>query len=95
MNTSKILITIALAGGLFTSCVRSYYVAKRPEQPQEEQPAKPYADAIWIPGDWQWKGHQYTYANGHWDHPKKDHVYVKGEWVKGGSGYYWREGHWR
>lgn len=92
---AKIGIVVALAGTVLTSCTGSYYVTARPNEPYYERPATPYAGAVWIDGDWVWRGGRYTYRQGHWERPRAGRVWVRGNWESGRRGYVWHKGHWR
>lgn len=93
---SKLWIMLAMAGSLFmTSCAGSYYVTDQPAEPVYVRPASPYAGAIWIDGDWVWRGGRYVYTQGHWARPRPGHVWVRGGWYHGPRGYAWHRGHWR
>ena len=92
---NKVLIGLALAGSLLTSCAGSFYVSERPVAPVYTRPVAPYAGAVWVPGEWEWRGGRYVYVNGYWARPRNKHVYVEGTWVQGPRGYYWQRGHWR
>jgi hypothetical protein len=94
-TTSKLLIGIALAGSLFAGCAGTYYVRERPNEPVYSRPAAPYANAIWVPGEWEWRGGRYEYVQGYWARPRGTRVYVQGSWETGPRGYVWHRGHWR
>ena len=94
-TTSKLLIGIALAGTLFASCEGSYYVADEPVEPVYTRPAAPYAGAVWVSGDWVWRGGRYVYTQGYWTRPRGKRVWVSGSWIHNGRGYHWHRGHWR
>lgn len=94
-TTSSILIGLALAGSLLTSCAGSYYVTERPAEPVYTRPAAPYEGAVWVSGEWGWRNGRYVYTNGYWTRPRHNRVWVSGSWETGARGYYWRRGHWR
>ena len=79
----------------FSSCAGSYYATVQPTEPVYERPAAPYADAVWIDGDWTWNGGSYVYVRGHWDHPRAGHTWVRGNWEHTNRGYRWHRGYWR
>jgi len=92
---SKLALMFALAGCLFmTSCAGTYYVAARPAEPVYARPVAPYYGAVWIDGDWVWRGGTYVYIRGHWARPQ-GRVWVRGYWESGPRGYWWHRGHWR
>jgi hypothetical protein len=92
----KIGLFFALAGSLFfQSCYGGYYVTYRPAEPVYVRPAAPYNGAVWIEGEWVWRGGRYVYFNGHWAAARPGHVYVRGYWVQHPHGYVWHHGYWR
>lgn len=92
---AKIGILLALTGGLLTSCTGQYYVTTRPAEPYYVRPASPYANAVWVDGEWIWSGGRYAYVGGHWERPHGGRAWVRGRWVSGPRGYAWRRGYWR
>lgn len=94
-TTSRLWIGLALAGSLLAGCSGSYYVAERPVEPVYRRPVAPYAGAVWVPGEWEWRGGHYEYVHGYWARPRGKRVYVSGSWQHGPKGYYWHRGHWR
>jgi len=92
---AKIGILLALTGSLLTSCTGQYYVTTRPAEPYYVRPASPYANAVWIDGEWIWSGGRYAYVGGHWERPHGGRAWVRGRWVSGPRGYAWRRGYWR
>lgn len=92
---AKVGILLALTGNLLTSCAGSYYVTSRPAEPYYVRPASPYAGAVWIDGEWVWRGGRYAYTGGHWERPRGHRAWVRGNWQSGSRGYTWHRGHWR
>ncbi|MCJ8211191.1 hypothetical protein MUY27_15835 [Mucilaginibacter sp. RS28] len=92
---SKILLGLSLAVTVFSSCSGSYYVSERPVEPVYERAPAPYADAYWIPGEWQWNGVRYVYVRGYWVHARPGRAYVPGYWRQVPRGHVWVRGHWR
>ncbi len=88
-------IGLALAGTLLTSCAGSYYVSERPVEPRYERPAAPYPNAVWVSGEWVWRGDRYVYRNGYWARPHNTRTWISGEWRQSPRGYVWVKGHWR
>jgi hypothetical protein len=66
-----------------------------PEEPYYVRPASPYANAVWIDGEWVWRGGRYAYIGGHWDRPLNGRVWVRGNWQSSTRGYTWHRGYWR
>ena len=92
---SKLGLMLALAGSTaFASCEGSYYVADQPIEPVYEHGVAPYEGAIWIDGEWGYRGGRYEYTRGHWDHPRPNRTYVRGSWEHNARGYTWHRGHW-
>lgn len=92
---AKVGILLALTGCLLTSCAGQYYVTTYPSEPVYVRPVSPYTDAVWIDGEWMWRGGRYTYINGYWAHPRANRVWVRGSWQSSSRGYTWRRGYWR
>jgi hypothetical protein len=56
----------------------------------------PYAGAVWIGPEWQWRGGRYVTAPGYWARPGRyGAVWVPGHWKYSRRGYKWVPGHWR
>ena len=56
----------------------------------------PFAGAIWIGPEWQWRGGQYVAVPGYWARPRGHRSYwVQGHWKYTRRGYRWVPGHWR
>jgi len=88
------LFVIAISMFL-SSCAGSYYVSDQPVEPVYERPVAPYAGAIWIDGDWVWRGGTYVYVRGHWDRDRPGRRWMRGSWERTNRGYRWRRGHWQ
>jgi hypothetical protein len=100
---SKMLLAVAviIVAIAFTSC-SSYTVGRpgpvivtRPVAPYYARPLSPYPNALWIEGEWAWRGGRYVYINGYWSRPVPGRIYVAGHWKLTGGGYYWVPGHWK
>ncbi|TSJ39273.1 hypothetical protein FO440_16075 [Mucilaginibacter corticis] len=95
-SIAKLGILLALTGSLLTSCTgQYYYVATRPVEPYYVRPVSPYANAVWVDGEWIWQGGRYAYVGGHWERPHGRRAWVRGRWVSGQRGYAWHRGYWR
>ncbi len=56
----------------------------------------PYAGAIWIGPEWQWRGGNYVAVPGYWARPQRHRaIWVSGYWKYSRHGYRWVPGHWR
>jgi hypothetical protein len=91
----KIFAGLGLAVSLLSSCAESFYVAERPVAPRYSTPRPPFRGAVWIPGEWVYRGGRYTYLTGYWAKPRVNHVYVEGYWDSTPRGYIWHRGYWR
>ena len=92
---SKFFLILAASATLMTGCaVRGGIVIReRPAEVVYERPAPPFPGAIWIPGEWEWRGDHYVRINGHWERPS-NRVWVEGHWREVPGGYTWVRGHW-
>ena len=91
---AKLGIILALTGSLFASCSSQAYVTERPVEPVYERPAAPYPNAVWVPGEWVWRGNHYVYRRGFYARPR-NRGYVQGHWQPTNRGYVWVKGYWR
>jgi hypothetical protein len=73
----------------------THYVADVPVGPVEVQPVAPFYGAVWIGGDWVWRGGHHVWVGGHWDHPRAGRSWQAGEWRSGPRGHYWARGRWK
>jgi hypothetical protein len=93
---SKLGLMAALSASLFiASCGGGRYVAERPVEPYYERPVAPYAGAVWVPGNWAYRGHRYVYVKGYYAQPRRNRAYVQGHWQQTQHGYRWQKGYWR
>lgn len=92
----KIGMLLALGTTLFlSSCAGAYYAEEEPAEPVYVRPVAPYAGAVWIDGDWGWRGGRYVYSRGYWTRPHYGRTYMRGNWERRGRGYTWHRGYWR
>jgi WXXGXW repeat (2 copies) len=71
------------------------YPPPPPPAQMEEPPMAPAPVDVWIPGHWQWNGHDYVWARGQWlEPPNASAVWVPSHWEW--NGYEWISipGHW-
>jgi hypothetical protein len=62
----------------------------------ETRPSRPWREAVWVDGHWQWSGHRYVWVNGHWDRPGRGFTrWDRGRWEHGPHGWTWVDGRWR
>ncbi|MEO6610796.1 MAG: hypothetical protein ABIT05_16335 [Chitinophagaceae bacterium] len=56
----------------------------------------PYAGAIWIGPEWQWRSGTYVAVPGYWAKPQRHRaIWVPGYWKYSRYGYRWVPGYWR
>lgn len=93
---AKFCLIITALATLTTGCaVRGGLVVReRPAEVVYTRPVAPYPNAIWIPGEWEWRGDHYVKVPGHWVRPT-NRVWVEGHWREAPGGYVWVRGHWR
>jgi hypothetical protein len=66
--------------------------------PYENVPPRPSAEAIWIPGyyDYTGQGDQYRWVSGRWEVPPPGYrSWVPPSWEQTSGGYVYRRGHWQ
>ena len=66
-----------------------------PEPIVEVRPATPFANAVWIPGYWQWNGYRHVWVGGHWSAPRAGWVWEPHHWQQTPRGWVHVRGHWR
>jgi hypothetical protein len=96
-NILKFLFIIGMYTVMFSSCATpsNVVVREKPAEPVFVRPAEPYRGAIFIPGEWVWRGRQYVYVQPHYVKPHRGRVWVPGQWTSARNGYVWQKGHWR
>jgi hypothetical protein len=77
-----------------TSCAR-HYVMEVPREPEQEKAMKPYDNAVWIDGEWEWHKNHHEFVKGYYNPSRHGSSYMPGEWKHSAKGYYYRHGHWR
>ena len=68
-----------------------------PHPPRERIVVRPYRDAIWIAGYYQWhpRHHRYIWEPGRWERPPRLHsVWVPGRWERRHTEWVFYEGRW-
>jgi hypothetical protein len=66
-----------------------------PALPVYEQPAAPFANAIWQPGYWAWGAYGYYWVPGVWvAAPQLGYLWTPGYWGWGSGYYMWHPGYW-
>jgi hypothetical protein len=68
----------------------------RPPEPRVEvYGAPPYPEAVWRPGQWEYRRGTWVWVDGHWTRPPRPHaVWVPGQWEPRRGGWVWHRGHW-
>jgi hypothetical protein len=92
-RTAQIVMICSLMAVL-QSCY-THYVAQVPIAPIEVRGVSPYAGAVWLDGDWVWRGGRHTWVGGRWDHARTGSAWHAGEWRQGARGNYYVRGRWR
>lgn len=72
-------------------------IPNQPPAPINEQiPAKPFPEAIWISGYWAWvvEKNDFTWVCGVWRRPPPNQVWVSGFWNQNPDGWAWACGFW-
>jgi len=74
-----------------------YLIVREPPPPVivESRPPPPPGVFIWIDGCWSHDGRHYTWARGHYEHPRHGKHYVAPRWVHRDRGYEFHPGHWQ
>ncbi len=92
----KNLIIFSVVAVLLSSCGPSRVVVReRPTAPYMVRPAPPYANAVWIDGEWAWRGGRYEYIRPHYVTPRRGRAWVPGRWTTTRKGNVWVKGRWR
>jgi hypothetical protein len=56
----------------------------------------PFAGAIWIGPEWQWRGGNYVHVPGYWAKPLRNRtMWIPGQWKRTRRGFIWVSGRWR
>jgi hypothetical protein len=90
------LLIAAASIVVFSSCRPSrVYVRERPTAPYYARPTPPYANAVWIDGEWAWRNGRYEYLNPHYVTPRRGRAWNPGHWESRRRGQVWVGGKWR
>jgi hypothetical protein len=64
--------------------------------PYEQIPARPYPNAVWIPGHYNYTGSNYAWESGRWETPPSGtSTWVPPTWQPTNGGYVYVRGHWQ
>ena len=76
------------------SCSPGPYVSAQVGMGYYPRPPRPYANYIWVGGDYYRRGGRYVYHPGYWAPPRVGYNYHPGGWINSPHGNYWRRGGW-
>jgi hypothetical protein len=65
-----------------------------PRLRHERVPPRPYRDAVWIPGSWDWSGNQWVWISGRWERAQRRGTWVQARYVREGDGWRYEPAHW-
>jgi hypothetical protein len=73
------------------------------EEPPAPPPARaevrgvaPTPELVWVPGSWDWNGHEYVWVSGNWvESPAREAAWVPGHWERTAGGWRWVSGYWK
>jgi hypothetical protein len=54
----------------------------------------PRVGYVWVPGYWDWRGHEHVWVTGRWMHERRGWHYVPEHWVQVGPRWHFEAGHW-
>lgn len=92
----KNLLMMSACAIIFNACSPSRVVVReRPSAPYIVKPAPPYANAVWMDGEWISRGRRYEYSNPHYVTPRRGRAWVPGHWITTRRGNIWVKGRWR
>ena len=93
LSVSTILAGVAI---FLLGCSPPAVVTVRPPEPRiEVYGTPPHAEAVWISGNWRYKGEEWVWIPGHWSRPPRPHaVWIPAYWEPRGGGWIWIPGHW-
>ncbi len=101
----KTFLKAALLGGLLALAVPAFAQIHiglginigPPHPPRERIVVRPYQDAVWIAGYYQWhvRHHRYIWVPGRWERPPRPHsVWVPSRWERRHNEWVFYEGRW-
>lgn len=98
------LLVLALLAAPVTGCmmygrtgVGIVYISREPPIERVEViPEAPGVGFVWLKGYWAWRGAEFEWVPGRWEHPAEGRkVWVAHHWEHDRNGWYLVEGHWR
>lgn len=98
----KLTAAAFFAAATLSACVSSprrgvvYVRTRPPTEIAEVRGPAPGPGHVWVRGYHAWRGGDYVWVPGHWDHvPRPRAVWVDGRWKQDRDGWYWVDGHWK
>ncbi len=94
-------IVVTVVGALLFSAIeagcssRTYVSVPPPPARSEIRPVKPFTNAVWVSGHWEWSGNEYVWRSGQWIQPASGNRSGSGNWKKNAAGKKWVSGHWK
>lgn len=71
-------------------------IKKRPPAVKVEvKTHRPFKNAVWVKGHWQWKKGNFVWTKGKWIKPRNGFVWVPAHWKSVKNGHKWVPGHWK
>ncbi len=94
---SKIIMMIAIAISFSAAADAQLVVRIRPTTPVlKVRIASPSPRHVWVGGEWNSDGGNYSYKEGYWSEPPvRGNRWVEGHWRNTRRGYSWIPGHWK
>jgi hypothetical protein len=68
--------------------------AAPPALRHERIPPRPYRDAVWLAGSWDWQGNGWAWIPGRWERTQRRGSWVKARYVREGDGWRYEPAHW-
>ena len=94
-----VILVLSFVCALVVGCGGPTVVVKRQPPPlrTEVRPVKPFPNAVWISGHWEWNRarNDYVWVSGHWVKARPGRTWVAGHWKKVPGGWAWVKGYWR
>jgi hypothetical protein len=90
----KIIIALVIIVASIFNKAQAQFVRQRPSFSVNVAVGRPpFAGAIWIGPEWEWRGGRYVEVPGYWARPGR--VWIPGHWKMTRRGERWIPGHWR
>ena len=69
-------------------------VQHAPPPARYEAVPRPRRNMVWVPGNWEWRGHRHVWNQGHWIKARPGYHYREPRWVEHGGRWELRAGRW-